>query len=649
LIGLADIYYSFPSIVLNRSYLADRIDFRQKIVILMCCKRLICIACGFVIAVKLEGAPGPTPAPTPNATFGYPIGHLAADPVRPRVYATVPGQNAILVIDTDLLTITNTIPIGPSPTGVAVSANGRKLWVTNSGSASVGIGVVDLNTLETLPSLATPYIPYDVEEGYANQLYVTNSDNGWPDGNIMQIDANSGAFQRSFGGWDTYHNGFLEVTPDRRTLFYADNGTSPTSMLVFNVAATVPSLVQQGWNYGSNGIAINVSHDGRFIVFPNGGGNSGYDTWEIPTADIHGVNGTFLVGAYPVAAVFSNDDTLLYHGTASQGVVKVFDTATFNPVEPIPIGNAPTGYPADVKDLVVDRSGRWLFVATGDFFDGDDLRVFDTGRMDPVRPAQLGNISTRMQVLTDENVLIGGFIINGTGPKRVIVRGIGPSLAQVIPGSLADPMLELYEGATLLVSNDNWKSDQQAEIEATGVAPTNDLESAIVRTLSPGAYTVIMRGTNSNIGTGLVEVYDLDRSSDSQLENISTRGFIDTGDNVMIGGIIIPPTYASIRVIVRAIGPSLEAFGVQDALQDPTLELHDASGTTVASNDDWRVSDTGGSQEADIEATTLSPTDDRESALVRQLAPGNYTAIVRGKNNTTGVGLVEVYNLPNQF
>jgi hypothetical protein len=316
-------------------------------------------------------------------------------------------------------------------------------------------------------------------------------------------------------------------------------------------------------------------------------------------------------------------------------------------VDSIAIGNAPTGYPADVKDLAVDRSGRWLFVAT-DYSDGD-VRVFDTGRMDPVRPARLGNISTRMRVLTDENVLIGGFIISGSEPKRVIVRGIGPSLSQIIPDSLADPMLELYEGGTLLVSNDNWRSNQQTEIEATGLAPSNDLESAIVRTLSPGAYTAIMQGTNSNVGTGLVEVYDLDRSSDSQFGNISTRGLVDTGDNVMIGGIIVPPTYASIRVIVRAIGPSLEAIGVEGALQDPTLELHDASGATIASNDNWRISDTGGSQEAEIEATTLAPTDDRESALVRPLAPGNYTTIVRGKDNTTGVGLVEVYNLPNQF
>ena len=344
-------------------------------------KHLISVISGLVLVVKADAAPGPTPVPTPNASFDYSIGRLAKDPKRARVYATVPNQNALLVIDTDSLAILTTIPIGSSPRGVTVSADGRRLWVANSGSASAGVGVIDLDTLQTLPSLTVPSAGYDIEEGYGNQLYLTNSGNGWPDGNIMQVDASSGTFQRSFGGWDTFDSGFLEVTPDRKTLFWADNGGSPSTMLVFNLVTSVPSLVQQGWNYGSNGIGINVSHNGQFIVYPNGGGNSGYDTWEIPTGDIHGVNGTFLVGAYPVAAVYSNDDTLLYHGTSSQGVIKVFDTATFNQVEPIPIGNDHSGNHASVRDLAIDRSGRWIFVAT-DYSDAD-LRVFDTGRMDP--------------------------------------------------------------------------------------------------------------------------------------------------------------------------------------------------------------------------------------------------------------------------
>jgi hypothetical protein len=184
----------------------------------------------------------------------------------------------------------------------------------------------------------------------------------------------------------------------------------------------------------------------------------------------------------------------------------------------------------------------------------------------------------------------------------------------------------------------------ELEIEATTIAPTNDLESAILVTLSPGAYTAILAGKNGGTGVGLVEVYDLAQGANSQLANISTRGFVDTGDNVMIGGFIVGggSPLGTTRVIVRALGPSVPVAG---ALSDPTLELRDGSGTLVASNDNWKTRPDGSSQQAEIEATTIPPTNDLESALVQTLPPGNYTAIVRGANNTTGVGLVEVYNL----
>ena len=241
---------------------------------------------------------------------------------------------------------------------------------------------------------------------------------------------------------------------------------------------------------------------------------------------------------------------------------------------------------------------------------------------------QLLNISTRMQVLTGDNVLIGGFILTGSDAKKVIVRGIGPSLTSFgVAGALQDPFLELHDiNGAIIATNDNWRDTQESEIEATGLAPTDDRESAIVMTLaSDSNYTAILRGTNDTTGVGLVEVYDLDQTANSKLANISTRGFVDTGDNVMI---------------VRGIGPSLTSFGVAGALQDPTLELHDSTGAIIASNDNWR--DT---QESEIEATGLAPTDDRESAIVATITPGNYTAIVRGTNDTTGVGLVEVYNI----
>jgi hypothetical protein len=254
---------------------------------------------------------------------------------------------------------------------------------------------------------------------------------------------------------------------------------------------------------------------------------------------------------------------------------------------------------------------------------------------------KLLNISTRMQVLTDSNVLIGGFIISGSAPKKVIVRAIGPSLSSFLQGALANPTLELHEPDGTIISNDDWKDDQQADIEATGLQPGNDLESAIVETLTPGAYTAIVQGKDATTGIGLVEAYDLDQPADSELANISTRGFIDTGDNVMIGGFIIgPDASGDTTILVRSLGPSLTALGVPGALEDPTLELHDGSGNTLVANDDWKDD-----QQADIEATGLEPSDDRESAILSTLSPGAYTAIVRGALDSTGVGLVEVYHL----
>ncbi len=208
-----------------------------------------------------------------------------------------------------------------------------------------------------------------------------------------------------------------------------------------------------------------------------------------------------------------------------------------------------------------------------------------------------------------------------------------------VADALANPVLELHGPGNTVVTNDNWRDAQEQEIIDTTIPPTNNLESAIVATLEPGPYTAIVSGKNNSTGIGLVEVYDLDQAADSQLANISTRGFVDTGDNVMIGGFIVGGDNST-TVLVRALGPSLGALGIDDPLQDPTLELHDADGVEVASDDNWR--DT---QEQEIIDTTIAPTDDREAAILADLTPAAYTAILRGKNNTTGVGLMEVYNL----
>jgi hypothetical protein len=260
-------------------------------------------------------------------------------------------------------------------------------------------------------------------------------------------------------------------------------------------------------------------------------------------------------------------------------------------------------------------------------------------------PATITNISTRAQVLTGDNILDGGFIITGTEAKTILIRGIGPSLGSVgLSGVLADPTLELYgpNSSALLATNDNWQDTQAYDIQAFGFSPTNNLESAILATLQPGAYTVILAGKDGGTGIGLVEVYDFDQVSDSMLANISTRGSVGTGDDVLIGGFILGPDGgASSTILVRAIGPSLAAAQVAGPLEDPEIELYDSNGASIAFNDNWKET-----QQTDIEAAQLAPADDRESAIEATLAPGAYTAIVRGAVGSTGVGLVEVYRLP---
>ncbi len=255
------------------------------------------------------------------------------------------------------------------------------------------------------------------------------------------------------------------------------------------------------------------------------------------------------------------------------------------------------------------------------------------------------NLSSRALVRTGDNVTIAGFIIGGSDAKQILVRGIGPSLAEKgIASVLANPSLELFDAAGVsLLTNDDWQQDQPAEIEATEIAPTDPKESALIATLDPGSYTVILRGAGETEGVGLVELYDLDQQpAFGELTNISTRGQVEAAKNVLIGGIIIEEGEAG-HLIVRALGPSLVDQGVTTGLLNPTLELYDSSGVQLAANDDW-ADDAG--QAAQIEAEGLAPTAPQESALSVVLEPGNYTAIVRSKeDDVTGVALVEFYKL----
>jgi autotransporter-associated beta strand protein len=261
----------------------------------------------------------------------------------------------------------------------------------------------------------------------------------------------------------------------------------------------------------------------------------------------------------------------------------------------------------------------------------------------PLAASQAQNISTRANVQTGDNVAIGGFIIGGTGDKRVLIRGLGPSLQNAgIPNPLPNPTLELHTPQSGVITNDDWKETQQTEIQDTGLAPGNDLDSAILATLQPGTYTAILAGQNNSTGIALVEIYDLDPAANAKLANISTRGLVGTSDDVMIGGIIVGPNNTNgARVLVRALGPALQSGGIPNFLADPVLELHDPNGNLFALNNNWKDV-----QQTDLAATGLAPSNDTEPAVVATLAPGVWTAIVTGAGATTGVALVEAYYLP---
>ena len=329
---------------------------------------------------------------------------------------------------------------------------------------------------------------------------------------------------------------------------------------------------------------------------------------EDPTAVATTTNVTTAGGTLYSFTVQYADDGLLDFTSFGDNDVRVtgpngFDTAAAL----VSLHGINDGQGAIVTYSIVPPGGNWdsadngtytLMMQANAVFDiiGNPVKAGNIGSFTvtvtgpPPTPAQPLNISTRMEVLTDDQVLIGGFIIGGNDPKKVILRAIGPSLAGFgIANPLADPVLELHgSDGSLITMNDNWKDTQQSEIEASGFQPQNDLESAIISTLDPGNYTAVVSGKDGGTGVGLVEGYDLDEAADSQFDNISTRGFVETGTDVMIGGFILGGADGDASVVVRALGPSLAAFGVTGALADPTLELHDENGALVQSNDNWK-------------------------------------------------------------
>ena len=374
------------------------------------------------------------------------------------------------------------------------------------------------------------------------------------------------------------------------------------------------------------------------------GSNYGWPTTEGPTSNPafrspiyyygHGTTNTtgcaIVGGAFynpPVAQFPSSYIGKYFFADLCTGWIRVFD----------PTAGTATGFATGIStpvDLHVGPDGALYYLAQGS--GGQVFRV-------SALPAQALNISGRARVETGQGVVISGFIVTGTTPKRVGVRALGPSLANFgVLGPLADPIIQLNRGdGSLVMVNDNWKNTQQTEITAAGLAPPNDREAALIATLPAGNYTAIVSGKNGGTGVTLAEVYDLDQAADSRLANISTRATVGTGSDVLIGGFITGSKIGATRVAIRALGPSLQQFGIANPLPDPRLELHNANGALLTSNDNWQ-SDAG--QAALITGYGLAPPNSVESAIAISLAPGPYTAIVTGKNNQTGIGLIEIYD-----
>lgn len=401
-------------------------------------------------------------------------------------------------------------------------------------------------------------------------------------------------------------------------------------------------LVELGRNYGWN------RKEGSFLFNPSSGAVSPdpnpNPAFADPVLEYDHDDGISVIGGYVYrgAAVPALAGKYLFGDfrSPSTGSGRLFySDLNSKTIQEVLIGVNPRPLGALIKTFGQDPAGELYIVADGGASGGQILKIVPI----PATPA-LVNLSTRARVQTGDNVVIAGFILTGSAPKNIVVRGIGPSLranGQPVPGRLANPALSLFDAdGGLLGANDDWNtSPQRQQLIDLGLAPSNARESAGLLSLQPGAYTAVLSGVDNESGIGLVELYDVQQGAPANAVNISTRARVQADDNVMIGGFIVGGSQVQ-RLIVRAIGPSLSRQGIDGVLQNPTLEVVNSSGTAIATNDNWRTD-----QEGDISATGLAPTNDAESAIVGSVSPGNYTAIVRGAGEATGVGLVEVYRL----
>lgn len=571
------------------------------------------------------------------AQFKFAAWPMIADDTRPRLYFATSGGVAIFEVDS--LSVLQIISSDSFIPDIELSFDRTTLWMPNFQPTKL-----------VAYNLVTSSITYDFDlpaavdrafEGVGKKLYL-NSSYG-----VEQLDLNTGAttyFSPNPNG--SFGDCLIQISSDGKSLFAADRTDNPSFLAKYDISGPSPIALQRV-SQPDYGVELVLDPSAKRLCYiTDDYSGQHYKIPERSTADFNTSFGVLNPDdtAHLGHIAYSADGTMLFRHIFKDGgiagEIDVLDAATMRRLRSISLPSW-----ASVAKMVVDRDNRYLFIGSPDplyYPDSVGLIVYElkppSSNVD-VPAKSLLNVSTRVMVGTDASVEIGGFIVKGTLSKKVVVRAVATSLTQQgVPGALADPVLELHDGSGAIVAaNDNWNSHRQ-EVLATGLSPADEHESVVIATLKPGGYSAILRGLNNATGVALVEVFDIDPQN-SKLANISTRGNVGTGDNVMIGGFIIgggQPT----RVVVRALGPSLAGLGVSNSLADPTLELHDGNGAVIYQNDNWKSD-----QQSAIQTTGLPPTQDGESAIVATLNPGAYSAIVRGKNNTTGIALVEVFNL----
>lgn len=528
----------------------------------------------------------------------------------------------------------NGIDISPDDSYVLVAQNDQGLTQGRFQKLALGGGAItNINYLRT----STEDGGWDV--AIASNGLALVATRGF--GPIRQIDLATNAISirsESQVGYGLFGPVSIERSADGNRICIFEYQLS--SLSVFPYSATSNTFGPKGSGLASVTSAVN--RDGSLL------GGSLYNR-DASLTTLPGFGFVHTFSGLRHAVTFDAGQDILYAVNPATDEIIGYDTGTFVERIRVAIGE-------DISSSSVATQFEYTFVASPDgrylaLMAPSAIRIYDllTGAASAISTLPyLGNISTRAVVGVGDNVPIGGFIITGTDSKKVVIRAIGPSLAAFgIANALQDPILELHDstGATIAF-NDNWTESQEAQIRATGLSPSDNREAALAATLAPGSYTAIMRGKNDTVGVGVIELYDIDPNAKSRLANISTRGSVETGNNVMIAGLIIGGESASFevhkrKVLVRGLGPSLTQANVPNALQDPTLDLYNSNGMILMSNDNWKQW-----QQTEIQATGLAPTNDRECAIILSLGPESYTAILRGKGGTTGVGLVEVYSLP---